>query len=95
MGRRAYYCRRDCYHDPEDNPWILARMVREAGNGGELNAKLRGRGMTHLVIRDELFTRFAATNLSPDEIGIWNSFARGHLRGLFNAQGYSVFEIRG
>lgn len=95
MGRRAYYCRRDCFHDPGDNPWILVRMVRQAESGGKLNAKLRDRGITHLLIRDELFARFMVNNLSPEQLSVWNSFAREHLRGLFNVQGYSVFGIYG
>lgn len=95
MGRRAYYCRRDYFHDPGDNPWILVRMVRQAESGEKLNAKLRDRGITHLLTRDELFARFMVNNLSPEQLSVWNSFAREHLRGLFNVQGYSVFGIYG
>lgn len=93
MGRRTYYCHRSCFHDPGDNPWILLGMIREAQGGDELNRRIRLRGITHLMVRDDLLLRFLVINVDREGLMTWNSFARAHLRGLFNARGYSVFQF--
>ena len=95
MGRRAYYCERDYFHDPEDNPWILFRMLQSAQKGDDLDSELRERSITHLLAQDQLLLAFLNNNLSPDQKKLWVAFANRHLRMLFNSRGYSLYEIHG
>ena len=95
VGRRVYYCERDYFHDDGDNPWILLRMIQGAREGNDIQVKLRERGLTHLLVREELLGRFLVNNLTPEQWKIWRSFAGDHLMGLFHSKGYSVYQIYG
>lgn len=95
MGRRAYYCERDYFHDPGENPWLLLHMIQAAQNRGEIQARLAGRGITHLLIREELLERFLNNNLNSDQRQVWASFTRSRLGILFHSGGYSLYEIYG
>lgn len=95
VGRRVYHCECDYFHDPGDNPWTLLQMIRNGKDGLEILAKLREKGLTHLLSRDELFIDFLNDNLSLEERKRWVAFARAHLSQLFHWSGFSVYEIHG
>lgn len=95
IGRRVYYCERDYFHDADDNPWILLRMIQSAHDGSDIQLKLREKGLTHLLIREELLKRFLANSLASEQRKIWDSFVRHHLAGIFHSRGYSVYRIHG
>lgn len=93
IGRRVYYCERAYFHDWADHPGFLLRLIRGAQRGENIKAGLRQKGITHLLIRDDLFARFMVNNLGRERLNLWNSFAREHLSGQFSARGYSVFSL--
>ncbi len=95
MGRRVYYCERDYFYDAGDNASFLLDMIQKAQNQDEIKIRLQEKGLTHLLIREDLFKRFLANNLTADQWEIWGSFAKIHLRGLYRARGYSLFQIHG
>jgi len=95
VGRRVYYCERDYFHDDGDNPWVLLRIIQSAREGSDIRAKLGEKGLTHLLVREELLGRFLANNLTSEQSKVWGSFAGGHLRRLFHSKGYSVYQIYG
>ena len=95
MGRRVYYCEREYFHDGGDNPWVLLRIIQSAREGNDIRVKFRERGLTHLLVREELLGRFLANNLTSEQSKVWGSFAGGHLMGLFHSRGYSVYRIHG
>ncbi|MGH7771560.1 MAG: phospholipid carrier-dependent glycosyltransferase, partial [Candidatus Binatia bacterium] len=95
MGRRVYYCERDYFYDAGDNASFLLDMIQKAQNQDEIKIRLQEKGLTHLLIREDLFKRFLANNLTADQWEIWGSFANIHLRGLYRARGYSLFQIHG
>jgi len=95
MGRRVYYCERDYFYDASDNPWVLLRMIQGSKNGDEVKPKLGQRGITHLLVREELLKRFLDNNLTSQQKRIWDSFAARHLKGLFRERGYSLYQIHG
>ncbi len=67
MGRRVYYCLRDYFHDPGNLAWSLVRMIQEAQSESGVKTKLEEKGLTHLLVRDELLQRFLRNNLSSDK----------------------------
>jgi hypothetical protein len=95
MGRRGYRYERDYFYDAYDNPWILLHMIQGVQSEGDIKIKLRERGLTHLLVREELLRRFLGTNLTSEEQALWSSFANHHLKRLFQARGYSLYEIHG
>ncbi len=95
MGRRVYYCLRDYFHDPGDHAWSLVRMIQEAQSESGVKTKLEEKGLTHLLVRDELLQRFLRDNLSSEKQKLWDSFVALHLRGLFRDQRYSLYQVHG
>jgi len=95
IGRRAYYCERDYFHDGGELPGFLLGAVRAAKNPADIHRQLTKKRLTHLLVREELLVRFLRDNLSPAEFSIWDGFASGHLQDLFRSNGYSVVQIHG
>ncbi len=95
MGRRAYYCERPYFHDSDDNGWVLLRMIESARSEEDIGAQLQERGLTHVLAREELLTRFLRNNLSREKQKLWDGFATRHLRGLFRERGYGLYQIHG
>jgi len=95
MGRRVYYCLRDYFHDPGDHAWSLVRMIQEAQSERGVKTKLEEKGLTHLLVRDELLEKFLRNNLSSEKQKLWESFVALHLRGLFRDQRYSLYQVHG
>jgi hypothetical protein len=94
-GRRAYYCRRDCFYDYGETPALLLQWLRTAENEKSVKQELDARRLTHFVIREDLLQRYLATNLTPQQQQVWQSFARRHLKGLFSGRGFSLYQIHG
>jgi len=95
VGRRVYYSKRDYFHDAGDNAWILLRMIQNAKNEDAIKLELGNQGLTHLLAREGLLKRFLTNNLTSDQLRMWSSFTRLHLRPLFRTRGYSVYQIHG
>jgi hypothetical protein len=95
MGRRVYYCEREYFHDGGEYAGTLLRMIRGARDENDIQAKLKEKGLTHLLARDDLLTRFLSTNLTPEQAKLWVSFANRQLKALFHSRGYSVYQIYG
>jgi len=95
MGRRAYYSQRDYYHDSGDNPWHLMRMIENSQSEEGIVKKLREKGLTHLLVREDLLKGFLRGNLVAEKQRVWDSFVFNHLKGLFRDRRYSVYQING
>jgi hypothetical protein len=93
VGRRAYYCERDYFHDGGELPGFLLGAVRAAKAPEDIHHQLRKKRLTHLLVREDLLVRFLRGNLAEAQLLTWDRFAAGHLKGLFRHNGYSVFEI--
>jgi 4-amino-4-deoxy-L-arabinose transferase-like glycosyltransferase len=94
VGRRVYYCERDYFHDTGESPDFLTQAIRAAGDDRGIKERLAAKGITHLLIRGDLFVRFLADNLGPQEVENWNRFGMRYLRQVFDRQGYGLYEIR-
>ena len=95
MGRRAYYCERDYYHDLGDNPALLLQAIQKARSGTEVAHDFGPRGITHLVAREDLLKPFLENNLTPEAVRVWNAFARDHLERLYQDGRYAVYRLHG
>ncbi len=95
MGRRGYYSERDYYHDSGDNPWQLLGIIKNSQTAEGIKEKLSEKGLTHLLVREDLLEFFLADKLAPEEKRVWDSFVVNHLKGLFRDRRYSVYQIHG
>jgi hypothetical protein len=94
LGRRAYYCERDYFHDAGELPAFLIGAIQKAKDPEDIGRVLNSRSLTHLMLREDLLIRFLTDNLTPDQGRMWNDFATTRLRLTFRERGYAVYEIR-
>ena len=95
IGRRAYYCQRNYFHDGGELPGYLLAAIRNARNIAQLEQSLKGNQITHLMLREDLLTGFLSNNLTADQVRLWNDFAASRLRLNFRQGGYAVYEMNG
>ena len=95
MGRRAYYCHRDYFHDAGGYPALLLRSIQRADSDGAVAESLRVKGLTHLLLREDLLGPFLQNNLEPEKQRLWQTFAQRHLRLVFRDGRYSVYSLHG
>jgi hypothetical protein len=95
IGRRAYYCRRDCFYDHGDTPALLLQWLRHARDETSLKQELDARMLTHLMVREDLLIRYLANSLTPQQQRVWQAFTRRHLTGVLSSRGFSLYQIHG
>jgi hypothetical protein len=95
VGRRGYYCDREYFHDGGELPGFLLAAIRSAKEPADIGRQLESKHLTHLLVRDELLSRFLRDNLDPAYQRVWDSFALSHLKTLFRDRGYSVLQLHG
>jgi hypothetical protein len=95
VGRRAYYCEREYFHDGGDLPGVLTGAIRSAKEPADIGRRLKERHLTHLLVREDLLSRFLRDNLTPAQHRLWDSYASMHLKSLFREHGYSVLQVHG
>ena len=94
VGRRAYYCERNYFHDGGDLPGFLLGAIRAANDAEQIEQSLRQNQITHLMTREDLLAGFLSNNLTPDQARRWNEFAGHRLRLGFRARGYAVYQVK-
>jgi 4-amino-4-deoxy-L-arabinose transferase-like glycosyltransferase len=95
VGRRAYYCDRDYFHDSGDLPSLLLAAIRGAKGADQIAQSLKQINITHLLMREDLLAAFLNNNLTSDQAKIWNEFALNRLTPVFRERGYSVYQLHG
>jgi 4-amino-4-deoxy-L-arabinose transferase-like glycosyltransferase len=89
-GNRGYYMDR-AYVYGED---LLLRSLKGAGRPERVLQGFRNAGVTHLLIQDRLFSRWADFNFNEDEKRALRDFFGEYAEGLFQADGFSVFALK-
>ena len=95
VGRRAYYCQRNYFHDGADLPGFLLGAIRNAKNTEQLAQSFRQKQITHLMTREDLLSRFLNNNLTPNQARLWNEFTANRLRLSFRESGHAVYQLNG
>ncbi len=95
MGRRAYYCDREYFHDSGDLPGFLLGAIRSAKDPQQIDQSLKQQKITHLLMREDLLAAFLTNNLTPDQAQRWHEFAVNRLKPVFRERGYSVYQLNG
>jgi dolichyl-phosphate-mannose-protein mannosyltransferase len=95
IGRRAYYCQRDYFHDGGELPGLLLTAIQSAKSPVQIEKTLRARNITHLMIRGGLLEQFLNYNLNASQRAVWDSFIARHLQLRFEERGYALYQLYG
>ena len=95
VGRRAYYCDRNYFHDGGDLPWYLLGAIKRAQNVDQIAGAMTEKKITHLITREDLLATFLAHNLTPSEAVLWNQFVQNRLTLVFRDRGHAVYQLHG
>ena len=95
VGRRAYYCEREYFHDGGELPGFLLGAVQSARDSTQIGTALTSQGITHLMVREDLLGEFLNHNLTPAQRSRLQDFASRRLQPLFRDQGYSLYQLHG
>jgi hypothetical protein len=95
VGRRAYYCDRDYFHDGGELPGLLLSAIQTAKEPSQIGNVLKAKSITHLMIREDLLARFLRNNLNASQGILWNSFVSQHLQLRFRDRGYALYDLHG
>jgi hypothetical protein len=95
MGNRGYYCDREYVYESYYSGKKLKEFLSFSPSTEGLRKFFSGQGITHIVLRRDLFDTFRQTNLSPGAKEIWEAFGRSYLQLLFAKKGYELYEIKG
>ena len=89
LGNRRYYCDRDLRFGNN----LFRQIIKGADSATTTLAQLQKRGFTHVLIRFDLFNRWAAKQFDDNEKKILAAFTRAYLNSLISADGYGLFEL--
>jgi hypothetical protein len=95
IGRRAYYCQRDYFHDGGDLPGYLLGAIRTAKSPDQIVQALKQKQITHLMVREDLLADFLGHNLTANQVALWNHFAQSSLVFEFRDRGHAVYQLHG
>ena len=95
LGRRAYYCERDYFHDAGELPGFLLGTIQKAQAPQQIKDSLASRHITHLLVREDLLVRFLKDNLTQLQSRTWNRFSAEYLKLAFRGGAYAVYSIDG
>ena len=89
LGNRRYYCDRDLRFGNN----LFRQIIKGADSSTTVLAQLQRRGFTHLLIRYDLFNRWADKQFDDGEKRIFAAFSREHLKSLVSADGYGLYDL--
>lgn len=88
-GKRLYYSDRKMTF----NVWTFKSAVERSKSVEEIRDRLFKKGITHLLVRQDLFMIWSKTNLNADSTTKAKAFFHQGLRLLYAKNGYSLFEL--
>ncbi len=94
IGNRGYYCQRKYMFDAEYKKGsFLTKLVRQYKDTGKILEKIKERGITHFLIRYDLFDRWVATQLNHKEQLRLKKFFNQYVENLFVKNNYGVIRL--
>jgi len=89
LGNRRYYSDRELVFGNNQ----FRSIVKNAASHAEILSALKGRGYTHILIRFDLFNRWAALQFNAREKKFLDTFFKKHVRLLIAHRGYGLFQL--
>jgi len=89
IGNRRYYSDRELIFGNNQ----FRKIVKAARSYDDVVSVLKGRGFTHLLIRFELFNRWAGVQFNDRDREMLNTFFKKNVKLMFAKGGYGLFEF--
>jgi 4-amino-4-deoxy-L-arabinose transferase-like glycosyltransferase len=88
-GNRSYYSEREMICDNES----FQKAVNASKSSSDLAKALKQRGISHLLIRLDLFSQWAESQFKPDQKAVLQTFFKETLVRLYQGHGYALFAV--
>ncbi len=89
LGQRRYYFDREVVF----NEGWLVKAVKDATSHEAIKHRLVAQGITHIMVRGDLFQQWLPMVLTPDEIGRLSRFWHLQLKMIKNSNGFLLYAI--
>ena len=89
LGNRIYHSDKTMISDPG----VLLKAVRKSNFPQEISMDLRKRGLTHLIIRIDLFDSWIDNNFDEKKKELIKLFFKENMQLIYYKNGYGLFEI--
>ncbi|MCB2147288.1 MAG: glycosyltransferase family 39 protein [Deltaproteobacteria bacterium] len=89
IGNRRYYFEKKVLLDVD----LLKRAVLSSNSSGQIRKKLVSVGITHILMRYDLFNNWTEYNLAPENQILLNTFLSNRAKQLKSYGGYGLFEL--
>ena len=90
LGNRSYYSDRELIFG--DN--LFKKIVKKSNSPAIIRAEIQKLGFTHLLIRYDIFNRWAGVQFNDKEKKRLSSFLDRNLNQLFSQSGYGLFRLK-
>jgi len=90
LGDRRYYSQREIVFED----YLLKDLVKKGRSAEAIGNQLAQRGITHLLIRHDLFEKWVGDNFSPAEINVLKDFFGSRIVLLQATAGYALYALR-
>ena len=89
LGQRRYFFDRDVVF----GEGLIGKAVANSITPEEIGRQLKAQGITHIMVRKDLFQRWLGFALAPAEIDRLNLFWETHTRKLQESHGFALYHI--
>ncbi len=93
MGKRGYYCDREYVLDMSLNKSMLHQLVRKSNRPEDILQGFISEGLTHLLIRYDIFDRWVKSTFAEKEQELLKAFFNRHVKLLYFKSGYGVSRL--
>jgi hypothetical protein len=88
-GNRIYYSEHELISDNES----FRRAVHASRTSDDLVQSLKRRGISHVLVRLDLFSEWANSQFKADQIAMLKSLFGETLTRLYHGYGYALFAV--
>ncbi len=93
LGNRGYYCDRDYLFDMQKGVSTFWEIVKRTNSPEEVLTELKKMGVTHLLIRYDIFDRWVKNDFEDRERTIVSQFFKKYVKSLYLKWGYGVSRL--
>ena len=90
LGNRSYYSDRELIFG--DN--LFKKIVKKSNSSDMIRAEIQRLGITHLLIRYDIFNRWSGVQFNEKEKERLSSFLERNLNPLFSRSGYGLYGLK-
>ncbi len=90
LGNRSYYSDRELIFG--DN--LFKKVVKKSNSSDMIKAEIQRLGITHLLIRYDIFNRWSGVQFNEKEKERLSSFLERNLNPLFSQSGYGLYGLK-